>query len=345
MIDEPSMPLFRRKIPGRFIGLISIMILAVSLVVLSWVSGLNSNDAINENQHLRKSGTLAYLDHVTALSRFRLGSMEESEITVLAKSMVSEALLSDKIPEEASALVFPTPGELLAMLARDRDVDDFIENSTEEGAAGEYYKKVVEFVPEMKPLRSRYEALFSGAYSGLLEMGRLKVPSQVSESANAYKSGVTLPKLSSRPREREYNLSHTYALDIFFMNVEYVPLTTLEKGPLVFSLEEGIVVGSDSSWRGGEEMYNYRSGGITPKAGNGVILYSPTTRKYYLYFHLFDVLVTTGDIVPKGFPLGNGGNTGTNARKPGHGEHLHLEIYDAERNRFLRNREIAEIVF
>jgi hypothetical protein len=264
---------------------------------------------------------------------------------MMASSMVSESLLAEKVPEEASVAVFPNPGELLAMLARDRDVDDFIENSDEDGAAGEYYRRVVDMVPELHPLRSRYEALFSGVYTGLLNMGRMKVARQAKEEAKDYRGGVTLPRLSSRPREREYSLSHTFALDIFYMQIDRLPLSTLQKGPLVFSLEPGIVVGSDASWSGGEDLGNYRGGGITPKAGNGLIIYSPSTRKYYLYFHLYDVLVSTGDLIPRGYPVGHGGNTGTNARKPGHGEHLHLEIYDATANRFLRNREIADIVF
>lgn len=313
-----------------------VSLLAIGLLLVYRVSGAAVGTA---------QGSLSHPDHWNALSRTSLGSMDESEITSHAKAMVSDALLSDLVPEAVVALLFPTPGELLAMLARDRDVDDFIENSSDEGAAGDYYRRVVDIVPEMKPLRSRYEALFLGAYKGLLKLGRLKIASQASESARNYRNGVTLPRLSSRPREREYNLSHTFALDIFYMHVDYLPLSTLEKGPLVFSLEEGIVVGSDSTWRGGEELDKYKTGGITPKAGNGVILYSPLTRKYYLYFHLFEALVKTGDIVPKGYPLGYGGNTGTNARKPGHGEHLHLEIYDTARNRFLRNHEIADIVF
>ena len=87
---------------------------------------------------------------------------------------------------------------------------------------------------------------------------------------NSTKAGwLTLPRLSSKPREWEYDLSHTFALDIFFQKTERLPFSTLEKSPIVFSLAEGIVVAATASWRGGEDLASYHSGGITPKAGNG----------------------------------------------------------------------------
>ena len=279
------------------------------------------------------------------LGKSQIGRFDTEQAAALGAALVPLALLKDRVPEEFAASVIPSISELLAMLARDRDVDDYMENAAEKGAAGAYYQYVVNLVDEMKPLRANYEALFSGLFEGLEKMGRLKVPEQTYADAKLYKSGVTLPRLSSKPREWEYDLSHTFALDIFFQKTERLPFSTLEKSPIVFSLAEGIVVAATASWRGGEDLASYHSGGITPKAGNGVIIYSPAKRKYYLYFHLYDVFVSPGEIIPRGQPLGHGGNTGTNARKPGHGEHLHLEIYDARNGRFLRNREIADIVF
>jgi len=72
-------------------------------------------------------------------------------------------------------------------------------------------------------------------------------------------------------------------------------------------------------------------GGISPKAGNGVIIYSPDEKRYFLYFHLYDALVEKGQIVRRGQAIGHGGNTGINARKKGGGDHLHFEIFDAQR--------------
>ncbi len=231
------------------------------------------------------------------------------------------------------------------MLARDRDVDDYREYAAEEGPAGDYYQNVVELVPQMKPLRGLYEALFEGFAQALASGGRVGDPVKAAEEAAGYTGGITLPRLSSKPRESEYDYSHTFALDIFLQDVETNPITGLEKGPLLFSLTDSIVLGTSSDWRGGEELSEYNSGGITPKAGNGVILYAPRQSRYYLYFHLHDIMVRPGALIPAGYPLGHGGNTGVNARKPGHGEHLHLEIYEASQARFLRNYEIADIVF
>lgn len=281
----------------------------------------------------------------TILSKEKMGVLDQEQARMLGEALVPKALLEDRVPEEYAASVFPSTSEILAMLARDRDVDDYLENAADKGPAGAYYQAVVDLVPAMKPLRGSYEMFFRGVQTALRVMGRTKNPEQAYSDSKLYRDGVTLPKLSSKPRERDYDYSHTFALDIFLSDVENLPFSTLEKGPVVFSLTDAIVVATNSSWRGGEELSTYRSGGITPKAGNGVILYSPEKRKYYLYFHLYDVLVLPGEAVPKGYPLGHGGNTGTNARKPGHGEHLHLEIYDADDSRFLRNYEIADIVF
>lgn len=275
----------------------------------------------------------------------QIASLDGGSARVLGKALVEKAIHSGKNPERLIASVLPSTSAVLAMLARDRDVDDYREHATEDGPAGNYYQNVVELVPRMKPLRGTYEALFEGFAQGLAAGGRIGDPLKAADEAAYYKAGVTLPRLSSKPRESEYDYSHTFALDIFLQEVETNPITGLEKGPLLFSLTDSIVLGTSSDWRGSEELSEYHSGGITPKAGNGVILYAPTQRRYYLYFHLHDIMVRPGALIPSGYPLGHGGNTGVNARKPGHGEHLHLEIYEAAKARFLRNHEIADIVF
>ena len=280
-----------------------------------------------------------------ALSWQEIDALESAQAKAFGAALITKALSENRKPEHYASSAFPTASETLAMLARDRDVDDYLENAAEKGPAGHYYQAVVDLVPSMKPLRATYEKLFQGAYESLKENLRLKVPVQVYAEAELYRGGVTLPGLSSKPRERDYDYSHTFALDIFLKEVDLLPFSTLQKGPVLFSVADAIVVTTESSWNGGEELSTYRSGGITPKAGNGVILYSPGKQKYYLYFHLYDILVSPGQAIPKGYPLGHGGNTGTNARKKGHGEHLHLEIYDAVGARFLRNHEIADIVF
>jgi hypothetical protein len=278
------------------------------------------------------------------LSPRLIGRLDHGQAERFGATLASYALARGKNPEAYYATVLPSASEILAMISRDRDVDDYLEHAEERGPAGEYYKHVASLVPGMKPLRQVYEHLFTGMFDSMKKHDRLKVPSELYPEAEAWKSGVTLPRLSSRPRESEYAYSHTFALDIFVKDVVTLP-GGLEKGPVLFSLADSIVLATDNSWHGGEDFSTYRYGGITPKAGNGVILFSPSTRKYYLYFHLYNVFVSPGDTIPEGFPLGHAGNTGTNARKPGHGEHLHLEIWDAASQRFLRNHEISRIVF
>jgi len=327
---------------SAFIALSCILLIKPSA---STRAAQNPKAALSDGVPPSNLSSLSDAEVAALLSKSEIGSLEPEESRLFGATIVPRAVLEDIVPEEYAASFFPSPSEILAMLARDRDVDDYLENAAEKGPAGAYYQAVADMVPSMKPLRGNYEMFFAGAYGALREMGRLKVPAQAYADSTLYKSGVTLPRLSSKPRTQDYDYSHTFALDIFLDNVGTLPFSSLEKGPIVFSLTDAIVIATNSSWMGGEDLTSYRSGGITPKAGNGVILYSPAKRKYYLYFHLFDVLVAPGEAIPKGYPLGHGGNTGTNARKPGHGEHLHLEIYDAAASRFLKNFEIADIVF
>ena len=162
----------------------------------------------------------------------------------------------------------------------------------------------------------------------------------------AWNGNVTLPGLSSLPRLNELDYSHTFALDIFLQNVEYLSWN-IQRGPIIHSLSDGIVVSAESGWLGfprKSTALSYIKGGISPKSGNGVIVYSPEEHRYYLYFHLYDLFVEKGDILLRGQPIGHGGNTGINARKKGGGDHLHLEIFDSKKGRFLRNTQIITLL-
>ncbi len=126
--------------------------------------------------------------------------------------------------------------------------------------------------------------------------------------------------------KKDLSASHQYALDIFFKSVK--KLGAEETGPQIRSMSHGIVVSAASDWIGGDRQSNYKKGGLSPKAGNGVIVFSPDNGRYYAYFHLKNAIVHPGQIVNPGTILGNGGNTGINARKKGHGNHLHIEIHE-----------------
>lgn len=317
--------------------------------ILSWIKSTSESSSfqIAPDQVIDQAFLESLSNHQLAsiLATESIGTLDPSQVRTLGAAVISRAIMQGKSPEEQARRLFPSPSQALAMLARDRDVDDYLENAAEDGAAGDYYQRVVDLAPTMKPILLHYTEFFRGAFDAMQEMHRMKDAAKDFPEARDYRGGVTLPSLSTKPNPREYMLSHTYALDIFLQEVEVLPFGRDQKGPLIFSLSDSIVVATDSSWKGGDDLDAYRSGGITPKAGNGAILYSPSQRRYYLYFHLYDVLVAPGTVIPRGYPIGHGGNSGTNAHKKGHGEHLHLEIYDVPGARFLKNYEISDIVF
>lgn len=110
------------------------------------------------------------------------------------------------------------------------------------------------------------------------------------------------------------------ALDIF---VE-------REGALVRSPVTGVVVAAGDGWRGGwaRELRDlwYRGGGLSRRAGNGVLIFEPATGAYHYLVHLgAGVLVATGDVVAAGQPIGRVGHTG-NAARPGAGRHLHYAL-------------------
>lgn len=106
------------------------------------------------------------------------------------------------------------------------------------------------------------------------------------------------------------------ALDIF------VP----REGVQVRSPISGVVIAAGDDWVGGYTRgrgFWYEGGGLSRRAGNGVLIFDPAGGGYHYLIHLQrGVLVSTGDIVRAGQPLGRVGHTG-NAAYPGRGRHLH----------------------
>lgn len=115
------------------------------------------------------------------------------------------------------------------------------------------------------------------------------------------------------------------ALDIF-----------ADEGSPIYSPVNGIVIAQGDTWSGSccdadNNVYNWNSKGLTPKAGNAVVIYNPTEKGYFWISHLQEnVAVKTGDIVEKGQAIGRVGHSGS-ASKPGHGNHIHL-AYKIEYN-------------
>lgn len=129
----------------------------------------------------------------------------------------------------------------------------------------------------------------------------------------------------SLPKKEGLQRAHGDALDIFFTHSE--KQGNVEIGPQLCAVSAGIVTAARGDWQGGIGEKSYRKGGLSPKAGNGVIIYNPNSREYFYYAHMHTVIVKTGDVVRAGQIIGQGGNTGIKARKPGRGGHVHFEIH------------------
>ncbi|MDP3176719.1 MAG: M23 family metallopeptidase [Spirochaetaceae bacterium] len=232
---------------------------------------------------------------------------------------------------------FPPPVYVLSLLALDRDVESFLESASEDSPAGGHYHLAASLAEQMRPLRSRYEALYAAAYAEL--SGSATVVRAPAAQAPPF---VASPGKLWLPRERKLSGTHPYALDLFFNNFENVGGEHI--GPPIFSLGDGLVVAASGDWRGGAGSAAWIDGGLSPAAGNGVVVYEPASRRYCSYFHLSSVAVKAGDIVHAGQTLGLGGNSGANARKKNHGGHLHVEIFDAALDSPLSSRKLLALL-
>ena len=109
------------------------------------------------------------------------------------------------------------------------------------------------------------------------------------------------------------------ALDIF----------VVREGVAVRSPVAGVVVAAGDEWKGSwvrRTGLKYEGGGLSRRAGNGVLIFEPGSNRYFYFAHLREgVTVQAGDIVKAGQVLGHVGHTG-NASQPGHGRHLHFAV-------------------
>jgi len=263
----------------------------------------------------------------------QLASMSSAEIEEAAASLARRARDSGS-ERENLVRAFPRAQAVLSFLALDRDVDDFVEASTSSGAAGPYYRHSAVLAEELRPIRGAYETLYTTAHHSLAAEAAGGTPTKSPRPLT--EKGFTI-----KPNAKQYRYSHPYALDVFFRESAVSKRGSVETGPRILSLSSGIVVAAAADWRGGGGIASWKGGGLSPAAGNGVVVYDPAARRYYSYFHLSEVSVLTGQAVEAGKPLGRGGNSGMNARKSGHGGHVHLEVFDAADARALRAEEIA----
>ncbi|HUW39827.1 MAG TPA: M23 family metallopeptidase [Rectinemataceae bacterium] len=239
--------------------------------------------------------------------------------------------------------LFPGSAAVLALLSAERDVDNFESDAEHSGRAGEFYRGETLLVRHVQPLFRSYVELFTTAYDEL--GGPFAMAASGPAFAKRMRNGILpyAPGLGIAPPPR-YQLAdaHPYALDLFFSRIER--LSDGQEGPPIPSLSGGIVVASARNWRGGAGIESWRGGGLSPSAGNGVVVYDPVSRRFFSYFHMRTTDRRPGDIVRPGDVLGIGGNTGMNARRPGHGGHVHVEIFDAAADRSLDSYRILDLV-
>ncbi len=262
----------------------------------------------------------------------------QAEVGPLAQALVASALKEGEPPGSALALAFPRPDSILSMLALDRDVDDFAEAGEGEGAAAAHYRRAAEAAQVYRPLRANFSHLFTEAW-----MAQTGLSASPREAPQVSLKGLAPQGSLEAPNLGELAYSHPYALDIFFTRIQRQG--PAEIGPPISALEEGLVVAASGNWRGGAGAAAWKGGGLSPSAGNGVVIYAPLSGRYYSYFHLSEVSVKAGDTVWRGTVLGRGGNSGANARKPDHGRHLHLEIFDSRTDQALSAWEIRRLLF
>jgi len=218
---------------------------------------------------------------------------------------------------QLASMIIPSAGHILAMLIDDEDSEEYQNLDGLSLAGNSAYDRIASLHPKMTVVRSQYEACFAILYDALGPYTPSLPASWFEKDSASWNGEVTLPGLSSLPRLSDLAYSHTFALDIFLQDVQYLP-HNVQKGPMIHSLSDGIVVGAESEWLGfprQSQALSYIHGGISPKSGNGVIIFSPNEERYYLYFHFYDVLVKKGDIIARGQPIGHAGNSGVNARK------------------------------
>ncbi|MEN6298212.1 MAG: M23 family metallopeptidase [Rectinema sp.] len=304
-------------------------------------------DTVGSTQSSRNSSSgHDFYENLSMLEPARIHQISSQTAGVIAKNTATEGINMGYDSKSLAAMLIPSPGHILAMLIDDKDSEEYQNLDGVSYPAKLSYDRIAALHLEMNTLRSRYESIFDSLYTSLKDYTPSVPPEWLEKDAGYWRGDVTLPGLFTLPRAEDLDYSHTFALDIFLKNVEYLP-GNVQRGPMIHSLSDGIVVAAEGGWVGfprTSQSLSFIEGGISPKSGNGVIVYSPDEQRYYLYFHLYNVLVEKGQIIRRGQALGYGGNTGINARKKGGGDHLHLEIFDARNGNSFRNTQIIALL-
>lgn len=260
-----------------------------------------------------------------------LESLTRDAVAARARAWANAVSAQGSSPLSALNELLPPASWFQARLVMDRDVASMEENATGSQPYARAYASIVSQLPAIALQAQGVETLLDTLW-------------QHSGAGNSLKDGHKPPIQRSQrwlPPKSTMDASHRYALDVFFITVKR--RGAVEIGPAIKSICRGIVVSAAGDWNGGDTLASYTGGGLSPKSGNGVVVYCPDDRRYYAYFHLHDVTVSPGQVIEAGQLIGHGGNTGSNARKKGHGEHLHLEIHTGP-NQALSSWELRDLI-
>lgn len=140
---------------------------------------------------------------------------------------------------------------------------------------------------------------------GYMEMLQEKLQPYVNGLSRKQTSPIENFEIGSNIEE-----NHHDAIDLF-----------TKEGSPIFSMTSGIVVLAEDGWKENQNLST-----SSQKGGNTIIIYNAFKNEFYRYAHLENVWTKVGDIIESGKIIGLVGHTGENASKPGHGNHLHLEI-------------------
>ncbi|OHD76469.1 MAG: hypothetical protein A3J97_10815 [Spirochaetes bacterium RIFOXYC1_FULL_54_7] len=304
----------------------------------AWSNGSTAGGLYSAPGQAGRTATRSIIAWSGPANRNGLGLTPLSDLEALAAALEPEALAglgataasmrADAWEEAVRAKGFTPASTLLdilpaahwfqARLVTNSDEMTLHNDARTGGAYGSAYNTILSSVQLARSSAPGVEAVLRSAW--------LSEP-RVNELASAPVS-VLPPADRWLPPASTLDSAHQYALDVFFLRVKRSG--TVETGPPVRSMTRGIVVAAAGDWKGGDRPSLYRGGGLSPKAGNGAIVFCPDDGRYYAYFHLNSIQVSTGVFIGAGTVLGLGGNTGVNARKKGHGTHVHIEIHDRD---------------
>ncbi|MCX7025483.1 MAG: M23 family metallopeptidase [Spirochaetes bacterium] len=266
------------------------------------------------------------------LAPARLAAMSVAETRAAAELWFEKAAESGIEGRESFALVMPDNDFYMARLSDEDTRNDIKDLADGDSPIALRYARILSMIPEAEKIAARYETI---AETWWKLDARAAAP--VSRPVAPFRKSQAIV-----PTKASLRQAHQDALDVFFAEVERDGV--IEKGPDIRSMTDGVVVAASIDWLGDDTPEGYVSGGISPRAGNGAIVYNPAERRYYLYFHFSSTFKAASELVKAGELLGRGGNSGYNARKDGHGEHVHLEIYDAAQNRSFSSTKIRSYI-